>query len=91
MAEIKINLANLENAISRLEVLGRNWAANDVKPPVTVGGGKTVNELEALATMYQKMNEQMVTLAENTRAFLTGIKESYQESDHKAADKIVHC
>lgn len=88
MAEIKINLTNLESAISRFSTMASDWGANDTIAPVTVGGGSTVNELEALAEMYKNLNAHMVTLASNTAAFLTSVKNSYQESDHQAAQGI---
>lgn len=88
MAEIKINLSDLETSIARLRTLEKNWGVNDTLPPVTEGGGKVVNEFEELSKMYKDLNGHMVTLASNTAAFLTGIMESYQESDQKAADNI---
>lgn len=88
MAEIKINLENLDRGIKRLDTLAKNWEANDTAPPVTVGGGATVNEFEALAQVYKNLNDHMVILASKTATFLTGIKESYQESDQKAARNI---
>ena len=88
MAEIKINLENLESGIQRFEVLAKNWDANDTLPPVTVGGGKVVNEFEQLAIMYKKLNDHMVTLALNTADFLKDVRDSYQESDRKAAQNI---
>lgn len=89
MAEIKINIDNLENGIKRLETLGKNWGANDTLPPVTVGGGKVVNEFEELAKMYKSLNTHMVTLAVNTASFLQDVKDSYQKSDHEAAQNMV--
>lgn len=88
MSEIKINLTNLDSGITRFNTLARNWGANNTAPPVTVGEGATVNEFEALAQIYKDLNNHMVTLASNTAAFLTDIKESYQESDQKAANNI---
>jgi len=88
VSEIKINLTNLESGISRFNTLARNWGANDTLPPVTVGGGSTVNEFEELAQIYKTLNDHMVTLASNTASFLTDIKQSYQESDQKAANNI---
>lgn len=88
MSEIKINLANLDSSISQFNTLARNWGANDTMPPVTVGGGTTVNEFEELVQVYKTLNDHMVTLASNTAAFLTDIKQSYQESDQKASNNI---
>jgi len=88
MAEIKINITNLDECVGRFKAFEKNWGANNITPPVTVGGGKVVNEFEKIAQVYKDMNAHMVTLAVNTAAFLTSVKESYQESDQKAADKI---
>ena len=88
MSEIKVNLESLDAAIARLNNLVANWQANPTTPPVTVGGGKTVNGLEELAQMYKELNDHMVLLASNTSAFFTNIRNSYQENDQKAASNI---
>lgn len=81
---IKVDLLVLDNAIKRMASLTTKWSGNSTLPPVTVGGGKTVNELEEIAKLYQEMNNSMVSLAANTTAFLNSIKESYEESDRNA-------
>jgi hypothetical protein len=53
-----------------------------------VGGGKVTNELEELAKLYKDLNSKMVKLAANTEAFLSGMHDSYRESDQKAAKNI---
>ena len=88
MAEIKINISDLEDAISRLNSLKNAWNANKTNAPTTVGGGQTVIEFEELAQLYKDLNTHMVTLVSNTAAFLTNVKDSYQESDKKAAKGI---
>lgn len=88
MSEIKVNILNLDGAISKLNNYAANWASNPTTPPTTVGGGKTVNELEELAKMYKDLNDHMVSLASNTAAFFSNVRTSYQESDHKAASNI---
>ena len=88
MSEIKVNIENLEGAISKLNNYAKNWASNPSTPPATIGGGKTVNELEELAKIYEELNDHMVLLASNTATFFTNVKNSYQESDHKAASNI---
>lgn len=85
MAEIKISISDLEDCITRLNSLKDTWASNNTTPPDTVGGGMTVNEFEDLAQLYKDINTHMVTLVSNTAAFLTNVKESYKESDNKAA------
>lgn len=88
MSEIKVNLVNLDEAISKLNNYALNWASNPVTPLATVGGGKAVNELEELAKIYKDLNDHMVTLASNTATFFSNVRTSYQESDHKAASNI---
>ena len=88
MKEIKLDLLSLESAVSRLRAMKEEWSANDTTPPDLVGGGKVTNELEALAQLYKDLNDKMVKLAANTEAFLSGMHDSYQESDHKAAKNI---
>lgn len=88
MAEIKISISDLEDAISRLNSLKNAWSANKTNPPATVGGGQTVIEFEELAQLYKDLNTHMVTLVANTAAFLSNVKDSYQDSDKKAADGI---
>lgn len=85
MAEIKVSITHLEAAISALNTLQADWSANNTTPPPTLGGGKTVAEFEELSRMYKDLNSHMVTLVSNTAAFLTNVKESYVESDNKAA------
>lgn len=88
MSEIKVNIENLEEAIAELNKYASDWACNSTTPPTTVGGGKTVNELEELAKIYKELNDHMVLLASSTATFFTDVKNSYQESDHKAASNI---
>lgn len=84
MRIINIDIACLTQAINRMRKYEKDWAANDTACPGTMGGGKTVNELEELAQLYKDMNQLMVTLASNSAEFLSDIKESYVESDRKA-------
>ena len=85
MRIINIDIACLNQAIIRMNTLKKNWASNNVTAPTTVGGGKTVNELEEISQLYKDLNNLMVTLASNTAEFLTDVKEGYEESDRKAA------
>ncbi len=85
MPEIKINISNLGNAVIRLNNMAANWSARNTAPPKTVGGGKTVNELEEIAQIYTDLNSNLVTLASTTASFFSNIKDSYEASDKKAA------
>ena len=84
MKEIKIELSNLGTAISRLDSLKQSWSNDVTLPPTPVGGGETVAELEELAKLYQDLHSHMITLASNTATFLTNVRDSFQQSDHKA-------
>lgn len=84
MRIINIDITCLGQAIKRMETFVKDWSSNDTRCPGTLGGGKTVNELEELAQIYKDLNNLMVSLASNTAEFLSDIKESYEESDRKA-------
>lgn len=88
MAEIKINILEINNSITKLKNLQSRCNSLDTKPPTTVGGGKTVNELESIAALYKNMNTDFCNLISNTISFLQNVKTSYVSSDQKAATKI---
>ena len=88
MAEIKIRITELDNAIERLRALQTRCDSMNTNPHSTVGGGKTVNELEAIAEVYKLLNGHFGILISNTISFLENVKDSYVSSDSKAASKI---
>lgn len=88
MAEIKVSITELNNAITKLQNLQKRCTASDTKAPPTVGGGKTVNELETIAGIYKSMNIHFNQLLSNTISFLNNVKTSYEENDRKAAQKM---
>lgn len=88
MAEIKINIVELDSSINKLQSLKSKCISNQKSVPPTVGGGKTVNELEDIAELYQTINSSLETLIANTISFLSNIKDSYVSSDQKAAEGI---
>lgn len=85
MAEIKINIIEINNSIVKLQALKSKCISNRKNSPITVGGGQTVNELEMIAGQYRAIDSNLETLMANTIAFLTNLKESYITSDQKAA------
>ena len=86
MAEINVNITEIDNAITKLHgLLEKNECAT---PPVTVGGGKSVNELENIANTYMMLNKSFEDLISNTISFLQNVKDSYVSSDKKAAEGI---
>lgn len=88
MAEINVKITEINNAITKLQNLQKRCNSADTKTPTTVGGGQTVNELEAIADVYKKMNISFGEMIANTISFLQNVKNSYASSDTKAANKI---
>lgn len=88
MAEINVKITEINNAITKLQGLQSKCSSRNINPPATVGGGKTVNELEDIAEVYKSMNTHFGTLISNTISFLQNVKDSYASSDAKAAQGI---
>ena len=88
MAEIKINFIELNNSITKLQSLKSKCTSIQKTAPKTVGGGQTVNELEAIAEQYRAINLNLEKLMANTISFLSNLKDSYISSDQKAAKGI---
>lgn len=90
MAEIKIKITEINNAITRLQGLQSRCSSKNTFPPATVGGGKTVNELESIADTYKTINTHFGELISNTISFLQNVRDSYATGDTKAANKIAN-
>lgn len=88
MAEINVKITEINNAISKLKALHSKCNSRKTTPPSTVGGGKTVNELENIADIYKSLNRDFGELISNTISFLENVKDSYVSSDTKAAQGI---
>lgn len=88
MAEIKISINALDDAITKLKSLKESCSSFDTKFPDIIGGGSTVNELENIANTYKNMNTDFLTLISNTISFMENVKSSYVTSDAKAAAGI---
>ncbi len=88
MAEIKINIAELNNSISKMQSLKSKCSSNQKTAPKTVGGGKTVNELESIAALYRTIDSNLETMILNTISFLTNLRDSFVASDQKAANGV---
>lgn len=88
MAEIKVKVSEINNAIIRLQGLQSRCSSRSTTPPATIGGGKTVNELEDISGVYKAINTNLENLISNTIAFLQNVRDSYINSDTKAANKI---
>lgn len=88
MAEINIKITEIDNEITKLQGLQSKCDSRNVAPPATVGGGKTVNELEDIADVYKTLNRNFSELVSNTISFLQNVRNSYASSDAKAAQGI---
>lgn len=90
MAEIKVKVSEINNAITRLQGLQSRCISRNTTPPATVGGGKTVNELEDIADVYKTLNTHFEDLISNTISFLQNVRDSYTSSDTRAANRIAN-
>ncbi len=90
MAEIKVKVSEINNAITRLQKLQSRCVSKNTPPPTTVGGGKTVNELENVADVYKDLYTNFEYLIANTIAFLQNARDGYVVSDTEAAKKIAN-
>ena len=88
MSEINVKITEINNAITKLQGLQLRCASRTTTPPATVGGGKTVNELEDIAKVYKNINTNFGELNKNTIMFLQNIRDSYISSDTKATKHI---
>ncbi len=89
MAEIKVKIAEINNAITKLQGLQSRCNSRNTTAPATVGGGKAVNEIEEIAKVYKSLNTSFSGLLANTISFLKNVENSYSASDKKAASGIL--
>lgn len=88
MAEININLTELQNSITKLQSLQSKCASENVAPPSVIGGGNTTNELEAIGNLYKALSDDLTTLISNTAAFLQNVKDSFETMDEAAGTTL---
>lgn len=81
MAEIKINLIEIDSAIQKLNELKTSCENVNMNPPQTQGGGKVVGEIEEIADTYITVRDNLCLLFENTIMFLQNIRDSYGIND----------
>ena len=87
MAEIHVNIPEINNAITQLQSLKTEIDSCPATPEV-VGGGKTINELEDILQLYLDFNADLSGLVSNTIAYFQNLRDSYTESDEMAARMI---
>lgn len=88
MSEIKIDIANLDSEIERLKELKKKITMNKKNPTSVVGGGGTISNIEKIGNDYKDLEEKMESLVQNTISFMENVKNSYVNSDKKAAKTI---
>lgn len=88
MAEIKINIDSLKDAIDQLHTLRDECVNYGNLCPETVGGGLTVSELENLVKTYDQLDNHFIQLISNTILFMQNVQKSFESSDKKAANNI---
>lgn len=88
MAEIKIKASEIDNAITRLKAIVTQATSSKTSPPSIIGGGQSVNELEAIAGVYKNIDSNLVTLVQNTISFLSNVEDSFVSNDQKAGNKM---
>lgn len=88
MSEINVNIVKLNSGIARMQRLQSKCSGTKTAKPATVGGGKTVNELENMAGTYEKLNVHLEKLLSNTTSFLENVRDSYISSDEKAGSAM---
>lgn len=85
MGEILINTDNLVSEIGRLHTLSTKIAASSIACPAVVGGGSSIQEIEALGKKFQSIHNSLSVLVANTVSFMENVKASYQRNDSNAA------
>ena len=88
MSEIKVKITELNNAITKLQGLKSRYESIRIIHPVPSGGGRTVNEIEDIAKVYNILENDFEELVSNTISFFQNVRDSYKSSDIKAANGI---
>lgn len=88
MAEIKINVDELQNSIDNLNSLQSECESITLPAYDQVGSGKTFDVLNGLRSECELANSLLLELIQNTTSFLTSVKNSVNEADSKAAEKM---
>ena len=90
MAEIKINISELNNLIPKIQEVKNcaNGIYSSNTPPETIGGGLAVGELEELSNLYHSIYRDIEELASNTVLFLQNVRDTYVEVDVSAASRM---
>ncbi len=88
MGTIDIKTQQLESAINDLYSIQQKLNAAKKAPPSTIGGGKTVSQLENIGKIYQDMNQHLSMMIDSTILMLKNAKEGFETSDSSMASKI---
>lgn len=88
MAEINVNVDELQNCIQELVTLQSDCDSVKLSGYNNSGSGKTSDVLEGLRSECALANDLLIELIQNTMAFLVSVKNSVSEADSKAAKKL---
>ena len=91
MAEIKINISELNNLLPKVQDVKNvaNAIYSHNIPPETVGGGLSVGEIEELANLYHSIYRDIEGLASNTILFLQNVRDTFVEADEAVANRLI--
>ena len=82
MAELKVNISELDNAIQLLRELKDTCDNLNLTPPPTEGSGKVVQQMENISNAYITVRDSMSILLSNSIVFFQNIRDSYDRNDH---------
>ena len=85
MAEININITNLEEQINLLNELSRSFAGRETNVPEASGSGPALAETQELGMLLLRIRESTKELFENTAVFLNNARDSYVNTDAQIA------
>ena len=87
MAEININITNLEEQINLLNELSRSFAGRETNMPEASGSGPALTQSQELGMMFLRIRESTKELFEKTAVFLNNAKDSYVNTDAQIAQR----
>ena len=85
MAEIKINILNLEEQTDQLIALSRSFGSRETVMPEISGSGPVASRTQELGQMLLRIRESLKELFDSTIVFLNSARSSYVESDTQLA------
>lgn len=85
MAQINIDLEELDANIEKLADLKTEIESISIDKPAQSGSGSTVEQMVEAADAFEAVRQALVTLVGNSVGFFQGVKQSYQDADAEAS------